>query len=188
MSVDGFILSPGTADKLQDLLDERPGAVKGGANRGGPARQDCFIRVVTWDDTTKQGTCVVEEFNGSTLSWASVGDASQTILKSANDERLTTGKRYLAIRYGNNSGTYSTMGAAVFVAVSPSIDGGSSASSGSGSGVCVLTDVWCDKGGVYGDVQKLTGYVSIGGSNYPVTFQLGGGCGTSTSTTTSGGG
>lgn len=185
MSVDGFILSPNTADRLIDKLDERPGASKGGALRGGPARQDCFIRVVSWNDTTKQGTCVVDEFNGSTLSWESVGDSSQTLLLAANNETLTTGKRYFAVRYGNNSGTYSTMGTAVFMAVSPSIGGGSSGSSGSGNGVCLLDDVWCNNGGVYGSEVRLTGYVSIGGTQFPVTFQTStNGCG---STSGSGG-
>lgn len=178
MQPEGYLVGPDTKQEIENVLLEKPGNNQSKPGRGGPVRQVCSVRVVTWDDTTKRGTCVVEELNGNTLAWESFGTASQTILKSANDETLTVGKRYPALRYGNYGGTYTTMGTAVFCAYTFPFSASSSASSGSGNGVCILDDVWCQGGGVYGNEVRLTGYVSIGGVQFPVTFSTAsGGCG-----------
>ncbi len=48
----------------------------------------------------------------------------------------------------------------------------SSSSSTSGGGVEIVSDVSCDAGGLLVDHKMLTGYVTINGRRYPVSFDL----------------
>lgn len=72
---------------------------------------------------------------------------------------------------GQTSGPHTS-----FLVIVNAVGGGTpplqSSSSGSASKIEVVTDVNCDNGGLHVTHKTITGYVTIAGSRYPVTFNL----------------
>ncbi len=94
-----YLLSEATAGKLRDLIGDT-GSTSGGVASGSAHRQISFVKCVTWNSVTNEGTGVVDQRDDS--GWSSFGTSSQMLLLEANSRALTVGTRYPALRFGQS--------------------------------------------------------------------------------------
>jgi hypothetical protein len=172
--MDGFLLSANTAEKLSELIAQTPGGAVG--HKGGaPSRQVSHVIVLAEEGGEYLGKAT--SYNTDIENWIIYND--EIVIREPNQEKLTVGRRYLAVRSGLIDDLYFFVTQAVNSEDTNNNPGSSSGSSsgssgsGSGAGLCVLTDVYCEAGSLMGVAQQLTGTVTIGGVSYPVTFSLG---------------
>lgn len=172
-----------TAKRVQELVRQSPSPKVGFGGKGG-VRQVSHVRVtglVQGMDRVYTGMPTVYRPDEDT--WE---EFDECIVSDANGDCLDIGKRYGAVRYGilEVSGTtyryFKTLGCSCAVCSSSGSGSGSGSSSSSGGGgntFCVLDDVWCESGGVSGNQKSISGYITIGGTRYAVTFVEGSDCG-----------
>lgn len=196
---DGYVLSPATADKLSALLGESPGPARPGTTWGSGGRQLGHVLVEGAGGVTGTYYGSALAYDVEQRLWKHYDYV--TILEP-NEEHLDIGKRFGAVRYGWSQAEkrylFVTMGQPSLPSSSSggggsqsdasSSSGGSGSGGGSGgwsdggsdgggsdgsdSGPVVVTDVYCDSGGVAGEKKRLTGTVTVNGRSYQVVFTL----------------
>lgn len=96
-----YLVSEATANKIRDLIGDTGQGV-GNVSSGSAHRQVAFVRCVSWDTGTHQGTGQVAQRDAS--GWSFTGTAGDMLLLAGNGlENLTVDKRYLALRFGRAS-------------------------------------------------------------------------------------
>lgn len=104
-----YVISESTAQQIRDLIGNN-GGNGNTVGHGSSARLVRYVKCVTWNGSTHQGTGTVEERSSS--GWTSFGTHTEMLLLAANGENLSVNRRYLAIQMGR-SGSQD-----IFVAVS----------------------------------------------------------------------
>jgi hypothetical protein len=154
-------LSERTASELRTLLDKSP-STGGGRIDGEANAYITFVRVTSWDDDEQEGECIAVRHITTDNTWQDVSLTCK-VRASKDEAKLTTGRRYLAIRF------FDTSDKPMFVVLAAGVEDETecvtvvTAHAGGGCQVLeVVTDIACVEGAIQVTKTKLKFFGEVG--------------------------
>jgi hypothetical protein len=94
-----YAISEQTAQKLKQLIDDKPGSMVGNGGHVFASRIAGFVKIVA-DETGGIYPATIQVYDVPEAVWKTKDDC---LVLEANEKKLTVGERYIAVRYGMNS-------------------------------------------------------------------------------------
>lgn len=177
------LISHQTAEQLRQLIAQK--RTVSGKPVGGVARPRAVAFVRCTSTTAAASTSVgaqcypgvIVDVQSDQTVQPTLGTVWLTLLTTGDAVgRPGSGNVYECLLAGNVEAATGDIRPRAFAAVTDSTPSLSLSNSGSsslsGGGVDIVSDVVCDAGGLRVTHKTLTGYVTIGGSQYPITLNL----------------